>query len=103
VRGSLNASGVYLPRSAARAGHAAPQLAMRTDLPKPPDVGSIFARQKALNETHETLTAKRQQLENEARFKRGEAEPVLFILLANESAVIRAAFAHWIKSDGNDL
>lgn len=48
--------------------------AMRTDLPKPPDVGSIFARQKALNEAHETLTAKRQQLENEARFKRGEAE-----------------------------
>ncbi len=48
--------------------------AMRTDLPKLPDVGSIFARQKALNEAHETLTAKRQQLENEARFKRGEAE-----------------------------
>ena len=48
--------------------------AMRADLPKPPDVGSIFARQKALNEAHETLTAKRQQLENEARFKRGEAE-----------------------------
>jgi len=48
--------------------------AMRADLPKPPDIGSIFARQKALNEDHETLTAKRQQLENEARFKRGEAE-----------------------------
>lgn len=48
--------------------------AMRADLPKPPNVGSIFARQKALNEEHETLTAKRQELENEARFKRGEAE-----------------------------
>jgi hypothetical protein len=48
--------------------------AMRADLPKPPDVGSIFARQKALNEEHETLTAKRQESENEARFKRGEAE-----------------------------
>ena len=42
--------------------------AMRADLPKPPNVGSIFARQKALNEEHETLTAKRQQLENESRF-----------------------------------
>lgn len=48
--------------------------AIRADLPKPPDVGSIFARQKALNEEHEALTAKRQQLENEARFKRGEGE-----------------------------
>lgn len=48
--------------------------AMRADLPKSPDVGSIFARQKALNEEHETLTAKRQQLENEAGFQRGEAE-----------------------------
>jgi len=48
--------------------------AMRADLPKLPDVGSIFARQKALNEEHETLTAKRQELENDARFKRGEAE-----------------------------
>lgn len=48
--------------------------AMRADLPRPPNVGSIFARQKALNEEHETLTAKRQQLENESRFKRGEAE-----------------------------
>ncbi|MCA1393227.1 DUF2326 domain-containing protein [Bradyrhizobium sp. IC3123] len=48
--------------------------AMRTELPKPPDVSSIFARQKALNEHRQTLTAKRQQLENEARFKRSEAE-----------------------------
>jgi hypothetical protein len=48
--------------------------AMRTDLPKPVDVGSIFARQKALNQERESLTAKRQQFENEARFKRGEAE-----------------------------
>lgn len=47
--------------------------AMRTELPKPPDVGSIFARQKALNERHESLTAKRQQLENEARSKRDGA------------------------------
>lgn len=48
--------------------------AMRADLPKSPDVGSIFARQKSLNEEHETLTAKRQQLENEVGFQRGEAE-----------------------------
>ncbi|EJT00835.1 hypothetical protein, partial [Rhizobium sp. CCGE 510] len=48
--------------------------AMRTALPKPPDVGAIFARQKALSGDHESLTAKRQQLENDARFKRGEAE-----------------------------
>lgn len=48
--------------------------AMRADLPKPPNVGSIFSRQKALSEKHEALTAKRQQLENEAHFKRGEAE-----------------------------
>lgn len=48
--------------------------AMRTDLPKPPNIGSIFARQKTLNEEHEVLTAKRQQLENDAFFKRGEAE-----------------------------
>lgn len=48
--------------------------AMRAELPKPPDVGSIFARQKALNEEHETLTVKRQQIKNEVRFKRGEAE-----------------------------
>ncbi|MBU3889765.1 hypothetical protein [Methylosinus sp. KRF6] len=48
--------------------------AMRSDLLKPPDVGSIFARQKALNEEHEALAAKRHQLENDARFKRGAAE-----------------------------
>jgi hypothetical protein len=48
--------------------------AMRADLPKPPDVGSIFARQKALNEERATLVARQQQLENEAHSKRGEAE-----------------------------
>jgi hypothetical protein len=47
--------------------------AMRTELPKPPDVGSIFARQMALSEEHESLMAKRQQLENKARSKRDEA------------------------------
>lgn len=53
---------------------AALAAAMRADLPKPPEIGSIFARQKSLNEEHETLTAKRQQLQNDVRFKRGEAE-----------------------------
>ena len=48
--------------------------AMRTAVPKPPDVGAIFARQKALNAERETLTTKQQQLDNDARFKRGEAE-----------------------------
>jgi hypothetical protein len=48
--------------------------AMRADLPKPPDVGSIFERLNALNEEHGALVAIQQQLENEARFKRGEAE-----------------------------
>ena len=48
--------------------------AMRTAVPKPPDVGTIFARQKALNAERETLTTKQQQLDNDARFKRGEAE-----------------------------
>ncbi|MBD9560646.1 DUF2326 domain-containing protein [Ensifer sp. ENS03] len=48
--------------------------AMRIALPKPPDVGAIFARQKALSADHEALTARRQQLENEARFKQGEAQ-----------------------------
>ncbi|WP_334147166.1 DUF2326 domain-containing protein [Hyphomicrobium sp.] len=48
--------------------------AMRADLTKPPDVGSIFARLKALNEERAALVAKQQQLENEAHFKRGEAE-----------------------------
>ena len=48
--------------------------AMRADLPKPPDVGSIFDRLKTLNEERGALLAKQQQLENEARFKRAEAE-----------------------------
>lgn len=48
--------------------------AMRTTMPKPPDVGAIFARQKVLNAERETLTTKQQQLDNDARFKRGEAE-----------------------------
>ncbi len=48
--------------------------AMRTAVPKPPDVGAIFARQQALNAERETLTTKQQQLDNDARFKRGEAE-----------------------------
>ncbi len=48
--------------------------AMRTTVPKPPDVGAIFARQKALDAEREALTTKQQQLDNDARFKRGEAE-----------------------------
>ncbi|MGO4561885.1 hypothetical protein [Mesorhizobium sp. 2RAF21] len=48
--------------------------AMRTTVPKSPDVGAIFARQKALNAERETLTTKQQQLNNDAHFKRGEAE-----------------------------
>ena len=47
--------------------------AMRTDLPKLPDVGEIFARQNALNEERSTLVAKQQQSENLARSKRDEA------------------------------
>jgi len=46
--------------------------AMRADLPKPPDVGSIFARLNALNEERGALVAKQQQLENQARLKRDE-------------------------------
>lgn len=48
--------------------------AMRTTMPKPPDVGAIFARQRALNAERETLMTKQQQLDNDARLKRGEAE-----------------------------
>jgi hypothetical protein len=54
-------------------GEAALAEAMRADMPKPPDVGSIFARQKSLSEEHERLTASRQQLENAATFNRSEA------------------------------
>lgn len=53
---------------------AALSAAMRAALPKPPDVSSIFTRQTALNAERETLTTKRQQLENESHFKRREAE-----------------------------
>ncbi len=48
--------------------------AMRTAVPKPPDVGAIFARQQALNAERETTDDKQQRLDNDARFKRGEAE-----------------------------
>lgn len=53
---------------------AALAAAIRADLPKPPDVASIFARQKSLNEERESLTTQHQQLENEAGLKRAEAE-----------------------------
>ncbi|GAB1721851.1 MAG: DUF2326 domain-containing protein [Nitrospira sp. CR1.1] len=53
---------------------AAFAAAMRTALPKPPDVGSIFARLKALNEERGALVTRQQQFGNEAHFKRGEAE-----------------------------
>ena len=52
---------------------AALAAAMRTDLPKPPDVGSIFARLNALNEDRGALVAKQQQLENQGQLKRDEA------------------------------
>jgi len=48
--------------------------AMRTAVPKPPDIRAIFARQQTLNAERETLTMKQQQLDNDARLKRGEAE-----------------------------
>lgn len=48
--------------------------AMQAELPKPPDVGSIFARLNALNEQHGALTSEKQQAESEARAKRSEAE-----------------------------
>ncbi len=47
--------------------------AMRAALPKPPDVGAIFAQQKALNDERDTLMQKRQNFENEASGKRGDA------------------------------
>jgi hypothetical protein len=47
--------------------------AMRTDLPKAPDVASIFARLNTLNEERGAFVAKQQQFQNEARFKRDEA------------------------------
>lgn len=48
--------------------------AMRADLPKPPDVGSIFARLNALNEERRALEASQQGSMKEADVKRGEAE-----------------------------
>jgi hypothetical protein len=47
--------------------------AMRADLPKAPDVGSIFERQKALNNERDELVARRQALEKEVEPKRLEA------------------------------
>lgn len=47
--------------------------AMRTALPKPPDVGAIFERLKALNDERDELVEKRQLLEKEAQPKRIEA------------------------------
>lgn len=47
---------------------------MRADLPKPPDVGSIFARLSALNDERRTLEAKQQEAVKEAALKLGEAE-----------------------------
>lgn len=47
--------------------------AMRADLPKPPDVRSIFERLQTLSEERATLATKQQRLENEAHLKRGEA------------------------------
>ena len=47
--------------------------AMRADLPKPPDVGSIFERLKALNDDRNELVGRRQLLEKEVEPKRIEA------------------------------
>jgi len=47
--------------------------AMRADLPKPPDVGSIFERLKALNDERNELVGRRQLLEKEVEPKRIEA------------------------------
>lgn len=47
---------------------------MRAYPPKPPDVGSIFARLSALNDERRTLEAKQQEAVKEAALKRGEAE-----------------------------
>ncbi|WP_192384283.1 hypothetical protein [Mesorhizobium silamurunense] len=53
---------------------AALAQAMRADLPKPPDVGSIFARLNALNEERRALEASHQGSVKEADAKRREAE-----------------------------
>ncbi|MGE3875275.1 MAG: DUF2326 domain-containing protein [Parvibaculaceae bacterium] len=47
--------------------------AMRADLPKPPDVGSIFERLKTLNDERDELVGRRQLLEKEVEPKRVEA------------------------------
>lgn len=47
---------------------------MRAYPPKPPDVGSIFARLSALNDERRKLEAKQQEAVKEAALKRGEAE-----------------------------
>lgn len=47
--------------------------AMRADLPKPPDVGSIFERLRALNDERDELVGRRQLLEKEVEPKRIEA------------------------------
>lgn len=47
--------------------------AMRADLPKSPDVGSIFERLKALNNERDELVGRRQALEKEVEPKRLEA------------------------------
>ncbi len=47
--------------------------AMRADLPKSPDIGSIFERLKALNEERDELVERRQILEKEVEPKRIEA------------------------------
>ena len=46
--------------------------AMRADLPKAPNVGSIFERLKELNDERSRLVANQQQSRNEARIKRDE-------------------------------
>lgn len=48
--------------------------AMRADLPRPPDVGSIFARLSALNDERRRLEAKQQDAVKEAALKRDEAQ-----------------------------
>lgn len=48
--------------------------AMRTDLPKPPDVGAIFEQLKALSDERDGLMEKRQLLEKETQSKGIEAD-----------------------------
>jgi hypothetical protein len=80
VRGALNAGDevgfddTIDQKGLLSLAEAALAEAMRADLPKPPDVGSIFARLNALNEERRALEAKQQGAVNEADVKRGEAE-----------------------------